>query len=164
MNILFRIVIIVSYCFLYSVSLSCAVESRESIRQSLEEKSIDVAHIDQKRLKHLSEDEKKWYNKFQNGLVFFSGWKDISEDILACVEPEEQNKTKELLETLGIRIGTEWSKDNTIRRIDTEQLQNWGDMLREARNNGPTYLSAALEELSQEVDSILSQPHKTTHR
>ena len=143
-----------------SACFSFAYETRETIRQSIQKNSIDVAHIDQKRLDHLSDDERQWYNKFQNGLVFFSGWKEISEDILSCIDPDEQPKTKELLETMGIRIGTEWSKDNSVRKIDTEQLQSWGDRLRQARNNGPQYLSATLKALSREVDSILSPSHE----
>ncbi len=156
MFLFLRISCIVCCCLFGSASISLTAETRESVRQSIQENSIDVAHIDPKKLEHLSNDERQWYHKFQNGLVLFSGWKDISEDILSCIAADEQRKTKELLETLGVRIGTEWSKDNSVRKIDTEQLQNWGDRLRQARNNGPQYLSATLKALSKEVDTILS--------
>jgi hypothetical protein len=160
MVIFLRIVFIMFFCFSGSVSFSFAFETRETVRQSIQNNSIDVAHIDKKRLERLSDDERQWYDKFQNGLVFFSGWKDISEDILSCIDPDEQTKAKELLETMGIRIGTEWSKDNSVRKINTDQLQDWGNRLRQARNNGPQYLSATLKALSREVDSILSPSHE----
>lgn len=123
--------------------------------QYSQEKGIDVTNIDKELLDKLSEEEQEWYHKFQNGLMFFSGWKKTSEEILDCLPVEEQPATQHLLETLGIRIGTEWSKDNSERRIDTDQLQSWGQRLREARKTGARQLADTVKEITVEVNDIL---------
>jgi len=134
-------------------------------KQSQEEshsEAMDVKNIDQNLLQQLSEDEQHWYAKFQNGLMFFDGWKQISEDILLSLPVDERPEAKALLGTLGIRIGTEWSKDNSIRKIDTDQLHEWGKRLRHAKENGAEILQNELNVISTEVESILAENQQST--
>ncbi len=112
-------------------------------------------------LSSLSQEEQEWYQKFQNGLMLFAGWKEISADILKALPPAERPLTEQLLKDLGVRIGTEWSKDNNIRRIDTDQLRSWGDRLRKARQKGDTHLSRTVQAISTEVDELLNHPRRS---
>ncbi len=121
-----------------------------------QEEGLDVTKIDKELVDQLSTEEQEWYNKFQNGLMFFSGWKEISEEILTCLPMKDRPEAQRLLETLGIRIGTEWSKDNTARKIDTDQLQAWGDRLRKARKSGAQQLADTVTRITTEVNDILN--------
>ena len=114
-----------------------------------------VDNLNQELLQQLSEEELHWYNKFQHGLMFFDGWKDISKDILANLSYEEKNRVKPLLDSMGLRIGTEWSKANDVRKIDTDQLRNWGKRLKNAQHQGSEYLKETVFLISTEVEAIL---------
>ncbi len=87
--------------------------------------------------------------------MFFDGWKDISKDILANLSYEEKNRVKPLLDSMGLRIGTEWSKANDVRKIDTDQLRNWGKRLKNAQHQGSEYLKETVFLISTEVEAIL---------
>jgi len=121
-----------------------------------------MTNIDNEILKQLSEKEQRWYEKFQEGLTFFDGWKQISEDILLCLTDKEKPDVKILLEKMGVRIGTEWSKSNRIRKIDTDQLHSWGKRIKKARRGGAEELTKTVTVISQEVDAILSQDLSAT--
>ncbi len=108
-------------------------------------------------VEQLTEEEWHWYDKFQHGLMFFDGWKNISKNILASLPHEEKTGVKKLLDTMGLRIGTEWSKDNNIRKIDTDQLRSWGKRLEKARREKTINLKETVQIISIEVDSILEQ-------
>lgn len=147
--IIIRLLAVFSICMLISPVFA------ENTQHSSQEPGINMTDIDQDLLDELSEEEQEWYTKFQNGIMLFSGWKEISEEILSFLPPEERPETQHLLETLGIRIGTEWSKDNSERRIDTDQLQAWGDKLRLARDTGAPQLADTVKKISDEVNTIL---------
>jgi len=144
--------------FLHSLPVSATEMKNHSdptIHSPSQKQVIDVANISEELLGQLTTEEQRWYHKFQNGLLFFSGWKEISEEILTCLPEEKRAETKNLLEYMGIRIGTEWSKANDERKIDTEQLRSWGSRLRKARKNGAPHLSETVRKITIEVDSIL---------
>lgn len=124
---------------------------------NLHDQVIDVSDLHQKHIAQLSNEERDWYNKFQDGLMFFDGWKDISQNILVCLPQEKRGGTRELLEAMGIRIGTEWSKNNETRKINTDQLRSWGDRLKEAQKEGAERLQETVKIISTEVDAILQQ-------
>lgn len=127
-----------------------------SSSQTSERITLDMTSIDNKILSQLSEKEQQWYAKFHDGLTFFDGWKQISEDILLCLPEKEKPNAKILLEKMGIRMGIEWSKSNRIRKIDTDQLHSWGKRIKKARRGGAEELSKTVAVISQEVDAILS--------
>lgn len=105
----------------------------------------------------LSPAEKEWYKKFYHGVFFFDGWKEISESILAHLPPEEEKIQKDFVNQLGIKIGTEWSRNNDSRRIDTSMLRGWGKQLRNAAKESPVRLSQVLKTINSEVDKVLRQ-------
>lgn len=106
-------------------------------------------------LELLDEEAKNWYAKFQKGGLFFDGWKEISQDVVAKVPDEEKVKTKVTMLALGVRIGCEWSKENDIRKISTEMLQNWGKQLRKTVEDSPDSLLAVINTIEFEVDQLL---------
>ena len=99
--------------------------------------------------------EKEWLDKFYRGTLLVKGWNQRTSEILKAVPNEEQETVRAKLDSLGEKIGPEWSKDNDVRRIDTVMLQNWGDALQKAKQAGVNQLLARLESIEAEVDSIL---------
>lgn len=124
--------------------------------------TVDMKNVDNQILHQLSEKEQQWYAKFQEGLTFFDGWKQISEDILLCLPEKEKPDAKILLEKMGVSIGAEWSKSNKIRKIDTDQLHSWGKRIKKARRGGAKELSRTVILISQEADAILLQDLSAT--
>ncbi len=67
-----------------------------------------------------------------------------------------------MVQRLGIKIGTEWCKDNEIRKIDNPMLQSWGKRLHESIKSGHEILTQTLHEIEDEVDMLLKKEDKVT--
>ncbi len=147
------------FCFfLLFSSASLATETSDaSTTDKNEESGINLAKIDEDTLSRMSEEERKWYIKFQEGLMFFDGWQQISEEILLSISPDIMVETRFLLKTVGVKIGAEWCKDNDVRRIDTDQLRSWGKRLKKVRKENPSDIPETLKTISNEVDVILKE-------
>jgi predicted secreted protein len=88
-----------------------------------------------------------WYIRFWTGscrelrVVCLSGapyWNEIMQRLLANVAPERQEKLRTRLILLGQRIGYEWAKENSIRRIDNGHIKTWSaDLEQNATNPEP---------------------------
>lgn len=103
----------------------------------------------------LSPEEKEWYTTFQEGTFYVQGWKEITEEILAKI-PHEKIKTEldKALTSLGTRVGCEWSKNNDIRKIDNDTLEQWGDLLKKTAADDPSELPQVITELSRKVAAL----------
>jgi hypothetical protein len=157
----FRFLVVVCISVKSLPALSNEIDNISVItEQSHQEQAIDITTMNKEHLGELSEEERHWYGKFQNGLIFFSGWKEISEEILAYLPPEERSEIQHHLEVMGVRIGTEWAKANSERKIDTDQLHTWGNSLRKARKLGARQLSETIKIITLEVDAILEPDTK----
>ena len=77
-------------------------------------------------------------------------------EMLQQMPPEKKEQIRELLESLGKKIGYEWAKDNEIRKINNSMLQQWGHDLRIAAKNGSDTLIARIRFLDSEVNGLLS--------
>ncbi len=109
------------------------------------------------KVDNLNDEERNWYEKFQEGLLFFDGWREISEDVMAKVSEEEKVQVKVTMQSLGVKIGCEWSKDNDIRKISTDMLKNWGKDLRKAsKGDSSQQVMLALQSIEYEVDELLA--------
>jgi hypothetical protein len=95
-----------------------------------------------------------WVTRFYTGNGPVPGWLDMTEQVLQRVAPEARADIDARLLELGARIGREWAKDNSIRRLSTRSAGVWRDALLEAlaRNE----LDAYLDRLSTDVDALLS--------
>ena len=113
-------------------------------------------------LSQLSQEEKEWYLKFQNGIPFFDGWKQISHDIISRFPDGDRIKLKENLRILGKKIGIEWCKDNAVRRIDTDMLRKWGEILNNAVDHGINHVADTINRVEKEVDDILINKFSST--
>lgn len=112
----------------------------------------------------LSQTEKEWYKKFQNGIPFFDGWKQISHKIIKKFPDTEQVTLKRNLRNLGDKIGIEWCKDNTIRKINTQMLREWGKKINSAVDRGKNHLLVTINTVEREVDSILMNTIASTQK
>ena len=105
--------------------------------------------------RNLSADERKWYKTFQEGNMLADGWVDISKDILAKLPAEEHPEHQKSLLQLGDKIGREWAKNNSTRKIDTDMLKKWGKQLKDASKKDPESLTLAITSIDRQVDGIL---------
>jgi len=110
----------------------------------------------QRQMAQMSDEEKNWFLKFQNGIPFFDGWKDISQNIISNFPEEEKKKIKTNLKKLGDKIGIEWAKDNAIRKIDTDMLRGWGKKIKKSLDKGFKQVFETVHRVDREVDEVLS--------
>ena len=66
---------------------------------------------------------------YQGNLAYQSGWQDIQGYVYEASAPEAEQELLEQLSLLGIAIGSEWSKHNDVRQIDTRMLSLWGSTI-----------------------------------
>ena len=103
----------------------------------------------------LSAEERKWFEKFQEGTFYAQGWKKITANILQKTPQELRQQQRLALESLGNKIGCEWSKGNEIRKIDTDMLRQWGKMLKKTAGQEPQQLPRVIAELDHQVAMLL---------
>lgn len=103
-----------------------------------------------------SKQEQEWFKKFYEGTFLVKGWKNQMKALLRDFQGEERAALNDSLNSLGEKIGREWSKDNAVRRIDTAKLQQWGESLTNARKKGPDFLTAEIRTIADTVDEMLS--------
>lgn len=104
---------------------------------------------------NISPKEQKWYKTFHEGNLGVDGWVDISRNILSKLPAAQQPEQQLSLMQLGDKIGREWAKDNSTRKIDTGMLRKWGKELKNASEQGPLPLTRAIASINRQVDSIL---------
>jgi hypothetical protein len=104
----------------------------------------------------LTPEQQKWFAVFLEGTFYARGWKEITHDILARTPVELREKQKTALMNLGIKIGLEWSKDNDVRRIDTDMLKKWGELLQESAERGPEHIDRVIVEIERNVENLLN--------
>ena len=129
----------------------------ENLRHAVNLAAIEkrLSQASDTSLQALDEEAKDWYATFQKGGLFFDGWQEISEDVVAMVPDEKKLKTKVTMLALGVRIGCEWSKENDVRKISTKMLQEWGKQLRKTVEHSPDSLSVVITSIESEVDALL---------
>jgi hypothetical protein len=106
-------------------------------------------------LARLTPGERKWYHRFQEGIPCFDGWKKIT---LAVVEkfPEHERESRlAAMQALGFKIGYEWSRDNRVRKVNTDMLRAWGRELRKAGAENHVQLAQVLYKIDNEVETLL---------
>ncbi|MBW2709281.1 MAG: hypothetical protein JRD04_08380 [Deltaproteobacteria bacterium] len=103
-----------------------------------------------------NKDQQGWYQKIYEGTFLVKGWKSRINEALKGLPPEDKKEMGQRLETLGEKIGMEWARDNSVRRIDTAQLQRWGKDLQNASQKGDEVLSHQVQQLTEEVDKTLA--------
>ncbi|MBF0201643.1 MAG: hypothetical protein HQK66_10090 [Desulfamplus sp.] len=100
--------------------------------------------------------ENEWYKKFQEGTFVIKGWKARTNEILKKIPYDEREDLKGKLELLGDKIGREWARDNSVRRIDNTMLQTWGNDLLAVTEGGGSALMEKIDSVESEVDRLLA--------
>jgi len=103
----------------------------------------------------LNQEERKWFQVFQEGNLLSEGWQDISAEILARTPPEQRPAQKVALDNLGRKIGMEWCRPNSVRKVNSSMLMAWGDILRTTARKNPQQLAKAIAYIDQKVDAAL---------
>ena len=103
----------------------------------------------------LTPGERKWYYRFQEGIPCFDGWKKITQAVVEKFPEPERETRIATMQTLGMKIGHEWSRDNRVRKVNTDMLRAWGRELRKAGAENHIQLAQALYKIDSEVDTLL---------
>ncbi|MFN2267910.1 MAG: hypothetical protein ABR533_06505 [Desulfonatronovibrio sp.] len=112
-------------------------------------------HVPENVLITLTPGERNWYHRFQEGVPFFDGWKKITQAVVAKFPEHEREKRLAAMHSLGIKIGYEWSRDNRVRRVNTEMLRAWGRDLRKAGTESHVQLAQVLHKIDSEINVLL---------
>lgn len=145
------------------ISISCitiiawkdntAVQAADTANASTIENAPSLKNYGE--LPELTAEEKAWFVKFQEGYLLIDGWQDISAEILAKTPEVLRADQKVVLDELGKKIGLEWCKDNTIRKVDNSMLKEWGKVLKKTVSDNPEQLSQVLASIKKRVDQAL---------
>lgn len=105
----------------------------------------------------LTAGEKKWYHRFQEGIPCFDGWKKITQVVVEKFPEHERETRLAAMQALGFKIGYEWSRDNRVRKVNTDMLRAWGRELRKAGAEDHVQLAQVLYKIDSEVETLLSR-------
>lgn len=94
-----------------------------------------------------------WVTRFYRGYNVAPGWLDMMAIVEERLPQEHWQQVEPRLHRLGQSIGSEWAKDNAVRKLNTRVAAVWRDALREALTLGD--LDAYLERLEQDVAALL---------
>lgn len=108
------------------------------------------------------EDYLKWVDSFYAGSVLIPGWSSRQAELRAGLDPEDAPLAESRLDLLGRLLASEWSKDNRVRRVDSDDLCRFAGILTEAREAGR--LIAAVDGLLEEVESVVPGDIQTSRR
>jgi len=106
-------------------------------------------------LETLSPEEKKWFQRFQDGFPFLDGWKKITQTVIAKFPENERAQRMAAMRELGLKIGSEWSRDDRIRKVDTDMLRAWGKELRQAGAENHVQIAKVMFKIEKEINSLL---------
>jgi len=135
---------------------SCS-QAEDSAKQLETQPLQGIFPIGQDVLGNLNDEQWAWYEKFNKGILFFDGWQSISLVILEHCPLEKRYEIRRFVQRLGVLIGTEWSRQNDIRRINNGMLSEWGDRIKVAiKMEDKEMVLKVLHEINSEVEGVLS--------
>jgi hypothetical protein len=117
--------------------------------------AVDFGQPPEDVLATLTAGEKKWYHRFQEGIPCFDGWKKITQAVVEKFPEHEREKRQAAMQALGFKIGYEWSRDNRVRKVNTDMLRAWGRELRKAGAKDHVQLAQVLYKIDSEVETLL---------
>ena len=97
----------------------------------------------------------EWVLVFYRGnLLYPTGWSDINSYVHAAATPAQTSLLNKQLAVLGEAIAAEWSRDNSVRRIDNRMLSLWGSVVQSAPT--PEQQQMSVRVIQEDVDNLLS--------
>ncbi len=117
---------------------------------------IDAYSADKENQHRQSQTEYlQWMLSFYQGnLAYQRGWLDIQAFVFEAPTAELGMRMNEQLSQLGVAIGSEWAKDNDIRRIDSRMLSLWGSTIQLAPDFEKQQRS--IEVIAEDVNQLLT--------
>lgn len=103
-----------------------------------------------------------WVKAFYRGNLFASGWTRQAKRVAEAVD--DRQVREEIIvrsNALGRQISQEWSKDNAVRRIDSDDLTTFGRQLKQAvkdDDGSGTAVGDALKDIEKVVGQRLGKP------
>jgi hypothetical protein len=91
---------------------------------------------------------------YQGNLLYTNGWSDLNAYLHTASTRAQGEVFDAQLAVLGRLIAAEWSKDNSLRRIDNRMLSLWGSVVQSAPT--PVQQQLAVQVIQQDVDSLLA--------
>ena len=143
-------------CLALSAGPCCAGQEKHDACSTSQAASATNQQDKQEDLSSLTAEEREWYKTFQEGTFVFSGWKQISKEILESTPAELREHQRKRLEQLGRKIGMEWSRENAVRRVDNKMLMEWGDELKKTARTNPEHLPEVIASIDEQLNSILN--------
>lgn len=95
----------------------------------------------------------EWVNKFYDGNFMADGWRKQTEEALKGTSGEAREKLSQKLDDLGRKICAEWAKDNTVRKLTSDDLKVLGQKMKTGIKNPNGDVSKSL----LFVDQIISE-------
>lgn len=78
-----------------------------------------------------------WITRFYIGNSLTPGWIGLTEQLMDRLGPQaNRDEVSDRVYRLGAIIGSEWAKDNEVRKLNTRNAAVWRDALREAVDRG----------------------------
>ena len=89
------------------------------------------------RLYQTQDDYLLWITRFYIGNSLTPGWIGLTEQLMERLGTQANRaEVSERVYRLGAIIGSEWAKDNEVRKLNTRNAAVWRDALREAVDRG----------------------------
>ena len=95
-----------------------------------------------------------WITRFYKGFSIAPGWLSLTEQVLENLEEPQKSEVNQRLYHLGAKIGTEWAKDNEVRKLNTRNASVWRDGLIESLRQND--LNNYITRVEEDVESILN--------
>lgn len=95
-----------------------------------------------------------WITRFYEGFNMVPGWLDMMEQVRERIPAARWRAVQPRLWQLGQRIGSEWAKDNEVRKLNTRSAAVWRDALLEALSQDD--LEHYLDRLDADVSALLN--------
>lgn len=97
-----------------------------------------------------------WVKAFYEGKRFppVAGWNAREKDLSGRLKGDAREKVLARTGDVGARIAAEWAKDNSVRRVGTDDLQGYGSTLERAAKSDAgdgAALLAALDSVDAEL-------------
>lgn len=101
-----------------------------------------------------------WVTQFYNGNLFSTGWTTQSQDLLGSVRAEKtRDELRAALNALGRRAAAEWSKDNGVRKLDTNDLRlRQSAPAGESDDGSGSSLRSVIGTIAAELETKLARP------
>lgn len=146
-----------SFSLAFGLTLALAVSSAHAANeaQTSELEALSVVPLQYAIPGHLSSSERSWFKTFQEGNLVSDGWQKISADILTRTPEKDRPAQKAALASLGMKIGLDWCRSNSERKVTTSMLREWGDILKKTADKNPHQLRQVIARIDQEVDNVL---------